>query len=148
MFSKDFITPRKNNSEVIKQVLNTLINTTIRKRGEEYAVLTMSSLLKELEEKFGFLQYVEVRDIRLLEDEERVNVMSDVNAVLPTEVGRALNTIIYKLSLTFEDKEGYFLIREFQKRVGSEYTSAIKDIGIDTELLLLEHKLLKYRFNF
>ncbi len=148
MYSNDFITPQKNNSEVVKQVLNTLINTTRRKRGEEYAVSTMSSLLKELEAEYGFLQYVEIRDTRLLEEEERVNVMPNINAVLPTEVGKALNIIISKLSLSLEDKDGYFLIREFQKRVGNEYTSTIKAIGVDTELLLLEHKLAKYSFKF
>jgi len=148
MFSKDFITPQKNNSEVVKQVLNTLINTTGRKRGEECAVSMMSSLLKELEAEYGFLQYVEIRDTRLLEEEERVNVMPNINAVLPTEVGKALHIIISKLSLSLEDKDGYFLIREFQQRVGNEYTSTIKAIGVDTELLLLEHKLAKYRFKF
>ena len=135
MYSNDFINPQKNNSEVV--------NTISRKRGEEYAVSTMSSLLKELEAEYGFLQYVEIQDIRFLEGEKRVTVMPNINAVLPTEVGKALHILISKLSLSLEDKDGYLLIGEFQHRVGSEYTSAIKAIGIDTELLLLEHKLAK-----
>ncbi len=143
MYSSDFINPQKNNSEVVKHVLNTLINIIRRKRGEEYAVSTMSSLLKELEAEYGFLQYVEIRDIRFLEGEERVTVMQNINAVLPTEVGKALHIVISKLSLSLEDKDGYLLIGEFQHRVKSEYTSTIKAIGIDTELLLLEHKLAK-----
>ena len=146
MYSNDFITPQKNNSEVVKQVLNTLINTTRRKRGEGCAVSTMSSLLKELEAEYGFLQYVEIRDIRFLEGEERVTVMPNINAILPTEVGKALQIIISKLSLSLEDKDGYLLIKEFQHRVRSEYASIIEAIGIDTELLLLEHKLAKIWF--
>jgi len=143
MYSNDFINPQKNNSEVVKHVLNTLINTIKRKRGEEHTVSMMSSLLKELKAEHDFLQYIEIQDIRFLEGGERVTVMPNINAVLPTEVGKALHIIISKLSLSLEDKDGYLLIREFQHRVGSEYTSIIKAIGIDTELLLLEHKLAK-----
>ena len=143
MYPNDFVNPQKNNSEVVKHVLNTLINTIRRKWGEEYAVSTVSSLLKELETEYGFLQYIEIRDIRFLEGGERVTVMPNINAVLPTEVGKAFHIIISKLSLSLEDKDGYLLIKEFQHRVGSEYTSTIKAIGIDTELLLLEHTLAK-----
>jgi hypothetical protein len=143
MYSNDFINPQKNNSEVVKHVLDTLINIIKRKRGEEHAVSMMSSLLKELEAEHDFLQYIEIQDIRFLERGERVTVMPDINAVLPTEVGKALHIIISKLSLSLGDKDGYLLIREFEHRVESEYTSIFKTIGIDIELLLLEHKLAK-----
>lgn len=148
MFTNDYFMPQKNNSEIIKQVLNTLINTVRRKGGEKRAISMLSSLLKELESEYVFLQYVEVQDIRLLEEKERVIVMPNINAVLPTEVGKVLHIIILKLSLILEDKDGYFLIREFQQRIGNEYSAIIKTIGIDTELLLLEYYLEQDCFKF
>jgi ABC-type antimicrobial peptide transport system permease subunit len=94
MYSNDFINPQKNNSEVVKHVLDTLINIIKRKRGEEHAVSMMSSLLKELEAEHDFLRYIEIQDIHFLERGERVTVMPNINAVLPTEVGKALHIII------------------------------------------------------
>ena len=122
MFSKDLITPQKNNSEVVKQVLNTLIYTIKRKKNEEYAVSMMRNLIKKLRAEYDFLQYVNIQDTRFLEKEDTVNVIHDINDVSPTEVGKALHKIISKLSLSLEDKDGFFLIREFQQRVGDEYT--------------------------
>ena len=62
MFSKEFITPQKTNSEVVKQVLNTLINTIRRKTDEKHAILTVSSLIKKLEAEYDFLRYIEIND--------------------------------------------------------------------------------------
>jgi len=149
MFSNECIMPHKNNSEIVKQVIDTLINTIIRKRGEKCAVSMVDSLINELKDDYDFLKYVNILDIRLLEEKERVIITSDyINKVSPVEIGIVLHKIILSLSRSLGDKEGYFLIREFQQRVGSEYFSTIKDIGLDTEKLLLEHILSSARFTF
>lgn len=140
MYSNDFITPQKNNSEVVKQVLNTLINTIRRKTDEKHAILTVSSLIKKLEAEYDFLRYIEINDTRLLATADIVNVMPDIDAVSPKEVGKVLHTIVSIMSYSLGDKEGYFLIKELQLRIGSEYTSSIKAMDIDIELLLLEQK--------
>ena len=90
MFSKEFITPQKTNSEVVKQVLNTLINTIRRKTDEKHAILTVNSLIKKLEAEYDFLRYIEINDTRLLATADIVNVMPDIDAVSPKEVGKAL----------------------------------------------------------
>lgn len=140
MFSKEFITPQKTNSEVVKQVLNTLINTIRRKTDEKHAILTVNSLIKKLEAEYDFLRYIEINDTRLLATADIVNVMPDIDAVSPKEVGKALHIIVSIMSYSLGDKEGYFLIKELQLRIGSEYTSSIKAMDIDIELLLLEQK--------
>ena len=140
MFSKEFITPQKTNSEVVKQVLNTLINTIRRKTDEKHAILTVSSLIKKLEAEYDFLRYIEINDTRLLATADIVNVMPDIDAVSPKEVGKVLHTIVSIMSYSLGDKEGYFLIKELQLRIGSEYTSSVKAMDIDIELLLLEQK--------
>ena len=108
----------------------------------------MSSLIKELEPEYDFLQYVKIQDIRLLEEKERVNVTKNIDDVLPVQIGKVVHVIILNLSRSLGDKEGYFLIKEFQQRVGSQYFSIIKNIGIDTEEILLEHILASNRFQF
>ena len=140
MFSKEFITPQKTNSEVVKQVLNTLINTIRRKTDEKHAILTVSSLIKKLEAEYDFLRYIEIKDTRLLATADIVNVIPDIDAVSPKEVGKVLHIIVSIMSYSLGDKEGYFLIKELQLRIGSEYTSSIKAMDIDIELLLLEQK--------
>ena len=148
MYTGDYIQPKKNNSEIIKHILNTLINTIMRKKGEKCAVSMVSSLIKELQSEYNFLQYVKIQDIRLLEDEERVIVTKSLDDILPTQIGKVIHVIILNISRSLGDKDGYFLIREFQQRVGSEYFSAVKTIGVDSEEILLEHILASNRFQF
>ena len=148
MFTGDYVQPKKNNSDIIIHILNTIINTIMRKKGEKCAVSMVSSLIKELRSEYDFLQYVKVQDIRLLEEEDRVIVTKSLDDISPTQIGKVIHVIILNLSRSLGDKDGYFLIKEFQRRVGSEYFSAIKTIRIDTEEILLEHILASNRFQF
>jgi hypothetical protein len=141
MFSNDFTTPPKNNSEVVKQVLNTLIYTIKRKSNEGKAVSMINSLLQDLEEDHEFLHYIKIKDTRLKEDNNIVDVQSDIDEVVPTEVGKALNNVIYITSRYLGKRDGYFLIKEFQQRIGSNYYSSLRAMGIDLDLLLLELKV-------
>ena len=141
MFSNDFTTPQKNNSEVVKQVLNTLIYTIKRKSNEGKAVSMINSLLQDLEEDHEFLHYIKIKDTRLKEDNNIVDVESDIDEVVPTEVGKALNNVIYITSRYLGKRDGYFLIKEFQQRIGSNYYSSLRAMGIDLDLLLLELKV-------
>jgi len=141
MFSNDFTTPPKDNSDVVKQVFDTLIYSIKRKTNEGEAVSLINSLIQELKEDHSFLQYVKLKDTRLLEDDDIVNVDSEINSVTPTEIGKAINSAILILSRYLGTKNGYFLIKEFQQRIGSNYFSSIRAMGIDLDLLILEHKV-------
>ncbi len=141
MFSNDFITPQKNNSDVVKRVLNTLIYTIKRKTNEGQAVSIINSLINDLKEDHEFLHFVKIKDTRLLEDDCIVEVESNIDTVLPTEVGKALNNVIYITSRYLGKRDGYFLIKEFQQRIGSNYFSSLRAMGIDLDLLLLELKV-------
>jgi hypothetical protein len=141
MFSNDFITPPKNNSEVVKHVLNTLIYSIKRKTNEGHAVSMIDSLIHDLQEDHEFLIYVKLKDTRLLEDDSIVDVKKDIDEIMPLEVGKALNNVIYITSRFLGKRDGYFLIKEFQHRIGSNYYSSLRAMGIDLDLLLLELKV-------
>ena len=87
--------PAPEKSDVMKSVLKTLISISSRKTDFPYAVMTMDDLIKRLETKYNFLKHVQINDdVYKEETTEVISVMSDINAVPPTELGKALHAII------------------------------------------------------
>jgi len=116
---------QRENSDVIRHVLRTLVNISGRKTTEGHAVSIMDSLIKELEEEYDFLKHVEIRDTRFLEDDYSVSVMSDVDFISPA-LGK---------------NAGHFLIKELSRNIGDSYRSIMEDMGIDLGLMQLEHEV-------
>lgn len=133
--------PHIENSEVVKHVLNTLINISGRKTNAEYAVSTMNNLIKNLKGKYNFLKNVDIKDTRFLELSEPVTVMSDIDKVNSTDVGKALYDIIKTMNVTLGKNAGYFFIKEFRNNVGDNYYSIMEEMGIDLGLLQLEFEV-------
>jgi hypothetical protein len=108
------------NSEVIRYVLETLINISSRKTTKGHAVSTMADLIKKLESKYDFLKHVEVKDTRFLEMSEPISVMSDINKVKSSKLGNALYEIIKTMNIELGKDAGYFFIKEFFYKRGEE----------------------------
>lgn len=129
------------NSEVIRKVLDKLIEISSRKTTGGYAISVMNSLIKKLEERYDFLRHIEIKDTRFSEDDNSITVMSDVDSVSPTEVGKAVHAIIFTMNRTLGKDAGHFFIRELLHNIGGEYHSTIKDMGVDLNLMQLEHEI-------
>ena len=67
--------PHFENSEVVRHVLQTLINISSRKTTKGQAASTMNELIKKLQEKYDFLKHIEIKDIRFMETDEPVRVV-------------------------------------------------------------------------
>ena len=135
--------PQIENSEVVRHVLQKLIDISSRKTTEGHAVLTMYGLIKNLEEKHVFLRHVEIKDTRFIELDEPVTVMSDIDAVGSNDIGEALYDIITTMNNALGKEAGYFFIKELKNSIGETYYSTIEDMGLDLSLMQLEYEVNK-----
>lgn len=133
--------PELEKSDIIKNLLSTVIDISGRKTNKGYAISTMDSLIKKLKTRFEFLKHVQIKDTRFSEDEGPVSVVSDINAVEPSEVGKAINEIITTMDRSLGKNAGHFFIKEIQSTLSDEYNSSIKDMGVDLGLLQLEREV-------
>ena len=129
------------NSEICKKILNTLINISSRKTTKGYAISTLDSLIKKLEERYNFLKHIEIKDTRFLETDEPVTVMSGINIVRSDDVGDALYDIIRSMNTVLGKNAGHFFIKELRNSIGELYYSTIEDMGLDLGLMQLEHEI-------
>lgn len=133
--------PDLEKSDVIKNLLSTIINISGRKTNKGHAISTMDSLIKKLKTRFDFLKHIEIKDTRYSESEDPVSVMSDINAVDSSEVGKAINEIITTMDRSLGKNAGHFFIKEIQNTLGDDYNSSIKNMGVDLGLLQLEREV-------
>ncbi|KYK30749.1 MAG: hypothetical protein AYK22_02990 [Thermoplasmatales archaeon SG8-52-3] len=130
-----------NNSEVVRHILQTLINLSGRKTTKKQAISTMYELIKNLEDKYDFLKHIEIKDTRFLETEEPVSVMSDINSVKLNDVGKALYDIIKKMNSNLGRQAGYFFIKELKNNIGENYFSVMEEMGLNFGLMQLEFEV-------
>lgn len=133
--------PELEKSDVIKNLLNILIDISSRKTSRGHAIVTMDTVMKRLGNRYDFLKHIQINDNRFVEGEESVNVMSDIDSVDSTEMGRALNDIITTMHYSLGDKAGHFFIKELQRNLDDEYNVYMQNIGIDLALLQLEKEV-------
>lgn len=135
--------PKLEKSDLIKNVLGTLISISGRKTTQGYAILTMDSLIKKLESRFDFLAHVQIIDNRFLEGEEAVSVMTNINAIDPSELGKAIHAIIYNVNKSLGDNAGHFFIKEIQNNLGESYNLMMRNMGVDLGLMQLQDEVEK-----
>jgi hypothetical protein len=129
------------NSDVIENLLKTLINISSRKTSRGYALNTIDTVMKNLKDKYDFLKYIKIIDNRFIEDKEPINIMSDINNVKSDNVGKALNEIINTTQYSLGDKAGHFFIKEIRTNIGGDYSSIMKEMGVDLGLMQLEKEV-------
>jgi hypothetical protein len=133
--------PDFDNSEVVRHILQTLINITSRKTTKDQALSTMYDLIKKLQGKYEFLKHIEIKDTRFMEFEEPVTVMSDIDGVKLNEIGKALSDIIKTMKIDLGRNAGYFFIKELKNNIRDEYYSTLEEMGLDFGVMQLEFEI-------
>ncbi len=133
--------PHFENSEVVRHILQTLIRISSRKTTKGDAVSAMEELIKKLQDKYDFLKHVEIKDIRFMETDEPVTVMSDIDGVKSNDVGKALYDIIKTMNSSLGKEAGYFFIKELRNNIQEDYYSTIEEMGLDLGVMQLEFEV-------
>jgi hypothetical protein len=129
------------NSEVVKHILQTLINISSRKTTKLHAVSTINELIRKLKNKYNFLRHIEIKDTRFKETDESVEVMTDINSVKVNDVGKALYDIIKTMNANLGKEAGYFFIKELKNNIREDYFSTIEEMGLDFSVMQLEFEI-------
>jgi len=128
-------------SDVIKNLLNNLIDISGRKTTRGHAIFTLERVIKQLEDKYAFLTNVKIKDTRYIEDDDTISVMSDINVVNSSDMGLAIQDIITTMDTSLGEDAGHFFIKELRRNLSDEYVSSMDDMGVDLSLLQLEREV-------
>jgi len=131
-------------SDIMKNVLKTLITISSRKTDLPYTILTMDELMKRLETQYRFLKHIQINDDFYSEQTgDIISVMSDINTVPPTELGKAIHSIIDSMNRSLGENAGHFFIKEIRNKLSDEYLMSMRDMGVDLGLMQLESEIYR-----
>ena len=128
------------NSDLIKQVIKTLLVITSRRASESVSILLINTILKTLTGRYNFLKHVKIKTALGYGDiaADTISVDPVINSVDSDTVGKVIETIIRVVSMDLKEKAGLFFIKEFKNRLGGNYVSEIRRCGVDLDILQLE----------
>jgi len=132
--------PEVDNLNVMKNVVNVLISISERKTDHEHAMVTMDALIKQLEPQFNFLKNVHIQEKLYSEYGDLVSVMSDINAVRPTEMGKAIHALILTLHNLLGESAGLFFFKEIKQMLGDEYVSRMQEISVNFTVMQVDEE--------
>ncbi|HWR27259.1 MAG TPA: hypothetical protein VN377_02355 [Candidatus Thermoplasmatota archaeon] len=129
-------------SEIMKNVLRTLISISSRKTDLPYTIMTMEDLIRRLETQYRFLKHIQINDDFYNEQSgDMISVMSDINTIPPNELGKALHSIIDSMNRSLGENAGHFFIKEIRNKLSDEYLTVMRDMGVDLGLMQLESEI-------
>ncbi|MBN2065545.1 MAG: hypothetical protein JW771_01905 [Candidatus Thermoplasmatota archaeon] len=137
--------PAVKRSDVVKNILTTLLRVSGRKTNQGHAISTLESLIKQLESKYEFLKHIQITDTRFLEGDDPVSVMTDIDKIAPVETGKAIQDIISTMHSSLGMSAGHFFIKELQTTLKDDDVSSMKRMGVDLSLMQLEREVNDWR---
>ena len=137
---------RKNIDIILEQTWQILdgvcsLYNRIDEKEKSLIVWAGHNIPKDLENKFDFLKYVQVKDTRDIEEIDTIKVMPDINDVNPSEMGKALHDIITTMDSSLGENAGHFFIKELNNRLDDDNRNIINDMGVDLSIMQLEREV-------
>ena len=81
-------------SDVINRLLQSIVKVISRRSSEDYALVMVGNTIKKLQDKYDFLNYIDIKATRYSEIENIVTIDSSINTVEPEEIGKAIQEIV------------------------------------------------------
>jgi hypothetical protein len=128
------------NVKILKKVIKSIYEVACRRTSKKFSVAILNIIVRTLEEKFDFLKYVRLNIG--IDSENIVYVDSDINYVDPIRVGRAIETIIQVVYMDLKENAGLYFIKELIKSAGKDVITALKNVGVDLELLEIQQRFI------
>jgi hypothetical protein len=130
--------PRLENDKIFGCILRSVIGVISRRTSEAYAGLIVNGALKELENQYDFLQYIQIQGSKYNEVFDVVKVQSEINNVELKQIGKAGKDFLVKITQSMGKNAGFFFLKEIKDDIPYDYELTIKELGIDLDLLQLE----------
>lgn len=126
-------------TEIIERILQALIGVIGRRTSESYAVVTVHTVLKELEPKYDFLKYIKIKDTSYSEGIDAISIMPDLDFAEPAKFYRAIEELINSTVIYIDKNAGFYFIKEFQEAIGDIDGLVLKERGIDLSFMQFEY---------
>jgi hypothetical protein len=131
------------NSDLIKHIILAIHKTTSRRTSEIFSALVLKDIIKELQQKYDFLKFVKIKELRYLEDKENlVKISAGINLFDKEEIGKFIESLLRVAASNIKNKEAsLYFIKETKEQINEKYEHELKNYGVDLAVIQLEQHL-------
>lgn len=126
------------NKELFGRLLRSTIGVIGRRTSDAYANVVIGNVIRNLSNKYVFLNYVKIVGVSSKEVFDIVEINDEINNVDIREIGRASKEFIQTIIKSMGKNAGYYFIREIKEDLPYDYENTIKNVGLDFDYLQLE----------
>jgi len=127
---------------LVKRVIESLIDILSESSTESYSVVIIKDIIKKYISKYEFLGYIYIDSVNFSKAENAIKISEEINSVSPSNLGRAIQKIIEKVSTSLGEEAGQFFLDKLQKKVGKAYILRLEEIGVNLHMIELRRTLL------
>jgi len=133
------------NSEMVEIVIGALNNLINRKFPETQKTKNIVESIRELEEKYDFISYVEIINEPTSGGFHLIRVLPSINKVSPLIVSEAIQKLIHDVGKSLDWNKSF--IESLEEELGEKRLAEIEKMGINLKhinfiLMRQEHKIL------
>jgi hypothetical protein len=131
-------------------VLQNLIKVIGRRTSINFAMVTVSKIIKKVQQKYDFLNYIDMNDAVYLEKIEELKVKSELDQIDSKKLHDAINDIFETIHESLGSDIGYFFFKEIeedlQKNADSDFREQIQKLSLSLKFyqtVIQHHKEIK-----
>jgi hypothetical protein len=133
------------NSVLLKATLKALYDVSGRRTSEKFANDTIISTIDSLKSKYDFLKYVKINEETYPKHSIKIDVSSEIDLVIPSDFGKAIESIIRVVYTDLNTEAGLYFITELKEYAGERVTSEIISRDVDLDQVQIEQHHLYQR---
>lgn len=127
------------NTDIVSYTLETIIRVIGRRSSENFALVTIDSVLKKLAPKYNALRCIEIKSDLYSKGVDAVVIHDKINMVDTKELISAIAELLDVIVDAFGEGAGYFFIREIKDNLKLDVLSIFKEYGTDLTIKHAEH---------
>jgi len=130
------------NAYVLGSIIRSLFHVAGRRTTRGFAAKVIGSIIKTLEQKYYFLEYVNIIETGEVGENDAVQISPEIEKIKPDLLGKAIESIIRVVYMDIIGKSGLFFIAEIKRRAGEELITELQNYGVDLISLQIEQHYL------
>ncbi|MCX6664773.1 MAG: hypothetical protein NT038_01745 [Euryarchaeota archaeon] len=127
------------NSELVRYLLQAFVSVVGRRTSENFAMVTLDTIVKQLEPKYNFLKFIEINPSRYSDGKDAISINPEINSIRPSDLGEALNEILDRGTESLDKKTDHYVKREIKDALGSMYELINKKLELNLHVTQSEY---------
>jgi len=128
--------------QIVRQVMKTLVDVLSESSSQSYAVLAIDGAMKKIDAKNDYVKYVKIDSTKYSSGIDAVSVMAEIDSLRPSELGRLIQKIIEKITLSLGEEVGRTFLERFREKLGKTYLLRIEEMGVNLHMIELRRGML------